>query len=337
MAVLDFSAFGDDAAARNAAFAAAGPQDEIDGGWIPPDRRDADHTAAAAAIQMQTPPMFIAGRSVNANVTKACLWDTWEVAFKKKWYGVRQYTGSCVGAAGGNMLFSLAAADIVKRRDPGRQVVPFWLLPYGISRMLAGFTRRGEGSSGTTFAKAVGEYGHLDAEAAGLPRFNTEDGYGWGSAVELDWSVGRNIESSYLTAAKNNLVRSRALCRSTDDVRDALQNYYAITCASDWGGAARPPVKGTQFPVLLNKRTTTWQHQMSVQAWWDHPELGEIFYLLNQWGLDFHGRCPSGAPPGGFWIAKPDMAYIVRQQETYAFSELDDFPAVEVPLDFSAF
>jgi hypothetical protein len=333
VAKLNFSAF-DSPATRNAAIADAAAKDEVNCGWLPPEKRDRYQEAMDAVIRETIPRYTPLKGSVNENATKVCLWECWEAAYPKGWgLGVHQITGSCVGAGGGNMLFSLACADVVKRRDPERVVVPFWLLPYGISRMLAGLNDRGDGSWGTTFAKAVKEYGHMPADLDGLPKWKEQDGYVWGQGAELDWSQGKKIPRQWLDTARPHLVKSAALCKSTDDVREALKNYYAVTCASNWGGLMRPPVKDG---VLLNRRATTWNHQMSVQGWWDHPRLGELFHIKNQWG-DCHGADPGGAPPGGFWVGKKDMQDIVSQDEVFAFSQFDGFPALTVPLDFSAF
>ena len=88
--------------------------------------------------------------------------------------------------------------------------------------------------------------------------------------------------------------------------------------------------------VLLNEHVGTWHHQMSVQAWWDHPSLGELFWIHNQWTLTVHGICPSGAPGGGFWILKKDMEWICRNGEVYIFSLLDGYDAQEVPWDWES-
>ena len=119
--------------------------------------------------------------------------------------------------------------------------------------------------------------------------------------------------------------------RTTDDVRDALVNKYGVTCASNWGGQMSP---GVTSGVLLNRRVTTWNHQMSVSAYWDHPNLGEIFWIQNSWGWLCHGICPSGAPGGGFWVRKADMQYICDQQEVFAYSAFDGFLADMIPWVF---
>lgn len=339
MTTLNFDAFPDDGQ-RLAAFAQAGPSDEIESGWIPPEKRTNVEEAAHQQVMVQTPPLVLFGKSANENATVAKLWDCWRLARPQGWSGIQQITGSCVGAGGGNMLFSLAAADVVKRRDPERVEVPFWLLPYGISRMLAGMRDRGSGSLGSTFAKAMSQYGHLPATDAGLPAFeaNGEEMLVWGREAELDWSQGHKIGRKWLEMARPHIVQTVARCRSTDDVRDAIKNYYGVTCASNWGGLMKPPVKGSGANArLINRRATTWHHQMSVQAWEDTTEHGELFYIFNQWGRGAHGRCPSGAPLGGFWITKQDMADIVSQNEVFAYSQLVGFPALVEPLDFGAF
>ncbi len=57
-----------------------------------------------------------------------------------------------------------------------------------------------------------------------------------------------------------------------------------------------------------------------------HPQFGELFYLMNTWGVNAHGRDPFGAPPGGVWITADDVDYICRD-EVYAFSQFQGFPA----------
>jgi hypothetical protein len=332
MSVIDFSLLpADDVTVRNAAIGAAGPGDVVNAGWIPPHERDDDQKRAAADAEATIPALVIRGRGANEDATKVCLWDCWEPALGRKYLGVHQITGSCVGAGGGNALFSLAAADKVKRKDREKVVIPFWLYPYGISRMLAGMNRRGDGSMGSTFARAVREYGHIPADTKGLPAFKEGDGIVWGQGVELDWSVGKDAPREVVEASKIHLVKSTAQCRTTDDVRDAIKNYYPCTCASNWGGLMRCPVKEG---VLLNRRSGTWSHQMSVHAWWDHPKLGELFWIQNQWGLSAHGECPTGAPHGGFWVQKKDMQDICSQREVFAFSEFDGFPSLDEPLSF---
>lgn len=241
-------------------------------------------------------------------------------------------SSNCVGAGGGNVLATLSFGDALLRGDPERCIVPFWLLPYGRSRYYMGDRGEGEGSTGSTFARAAREDGTLDAKAAGLPPFTNTDGLVWGSRVELKWSDGDNPDTMrLLPESRQHLVKTTAQCKSADDVRQAIINGYPCTCASSWGGGMKCPTDGNPA-VLLNRRSGSWSHQMSIQNWWEHPSLGEIFWIQNQWGLGAHGSDPAGGPGGGFWVKKGEIDWICRDEgEVYAFSQFEGFPSNVIP------
>lgn len=235
---------------------------------------------------------------------------------------------NCVGAGGCNAWMTLACVEACRLNDAEIPVVPFWLLPYGRSRYYLGDRSPGEGSTGSTFAKAAREDGVIPANSPGLPPFTRTDGLVWGSSVEMKWSDGDNPDTMRLLPdSRKHLVKTTAQCRNADDVREAIRNGYPCTAASMY--AHRPGVTGNP-PVLLGRHSGEWSHQMSLLAWWDHPSLGEIFWLMNQWGLDAHGRDPAGGPPGGVWITKADVDWICRD-EVFAFSQFDGFPAQTLP------
>lgn len=306
-------------------------------GWIPFEDRTREQAYAAAAAKAEMPKFQIVGRS-NYGEGRAFLFDLWThpqtvEALGFAYPGNHQLTGSCVGAGGGNALFTLIAGDAISRGEPEEIVVPFWLLPYGRSRFYMGDRNPGEGSMGGTFAKAVREDGTLNAKNEIFPRFKNTDGLIWGESVEMAWSDGDAKQTlDLLESSRKHVVRTTAECSSADDVREAIVNGYPCTAASDWGGRMKCRVQGTP-EVLLNDRVTDWAHQMSVQGWWDHPSLGEIFWIQNQWGLEVHGRDPAGGPGGGFWILKKDMDSICRS-EVFAFSGFDGFPSRFPPWDW---
>jgi hypothetical protein len=293
------------------------------------DRTEEQNNLVASMIP---PELSISGNTVYTNVNnekKICITDLWKhpvtvAANGFPYPGIRQVTGSCVGAGGGNAIASLAMADAIIRKEAENPLVPFWLLPYGRSRFyLYGRHTRGDGSTGATFARAVREDGVLWATKEGLPKFQNSDGLVWGRETELNYSTGQFAPEE----AKKYLVKDTALCRDHNAVRDAICNYYPVTCASRWGGNMRCQV---EHGVLMNQRTTTWSHQMSILAWWEHPQLGEIFWIHNQWGLNAHGTCPSGQPQGGFWVRKQEVDWICRAGETFAFSQYSGFPAQQI-------
>jgi hypothetical protein len=334
---LNFSAFSPEE--RKEKFSELSSRDVLHCGWIPPHQRTNIQAHFHNEIAKNTKRFVMRRQGVYKDSTKVCLWDCWRLAKPNyNMLGMHQITGCCVGAGGGQMLFSLQSADLVKRGDRGSAHIPFWLYPYGVSRTLLGETRQGEGSTGNTFAQAVQKYGHIPAdEKVGtlVPTYQEGDGYIWGQNTELKFSIASGSSEEIKNLSKIHLVKTYAVAKNTDDVREGIRNFYGVTCASDWGGLMNCEVKGTP-PVLMSRHATTWNHQMSCHAWWDHPTLGEIFHIKNNWG-DCHGHDPSGSPPGGFWTSKKDMQYIIDQNEVIIFSQFDEFEPVEEILNFSAF
>lgn len=304
-------------------------------GWIPPENRTQTQEAAHAAAVGGMPRFAVDGKSAYADADRVNLYEIWKhpdvvQALGFPWTGTHQFTGSCVWAGGQNVVTTMHFIDVIKRQEAERLYVPFGLLAYGRSRFYLGDRSPGEGSTGSTFAKAAREDGFLDARADGMPPFRNADGIEWGGNTEMSWSDGDASQTmNLLPESRKRLVKSTAQLRSADDVREAIKNEFPVTCASMYahdGGK----VQGSPA-CLLARRQGTWSHQMSVQAWWLHPQFGELYWLQNQWGLNAHGKDPAGGPPGGVWITKADMDWICRD-EVFAFSQYDGFPAPAKPI-----
>jgi hypothetical protein len=301
-------------------------------GWIPPGQRTDVQQAAHEKIVAAMPKFHIQGKTVYDD-KKYCLFDLWKhpsvvSAIGFEWSGIHQFTGSCVGAGGGNTVFSTMAWEVLRLNDPEQIVVPFWLLPYGRSRYYMGDRGPGEGSLGSCFARAIREDGILPAKSAGLPTFNNNDGVCWGGNVEMSWSDGDAQQTmDRLSESRKHPVKTTAELKSADQVRDALVNGYAVSEASMYGFNPRVEGSGAEA-VLIGRRGPQWSHQMSFHGWWEHPRFGELFWLQNQWGLNAHGSDPSGGPAGGVWVPKQDVDWICRSDgEVYAFSQFQGFPA----------
>lgn len=300
-----------------------------DFGWIRPEiRTDAEHQADRAARQLM-PKFTIEGtkRDDSKFVNLMALWKHPKVVEANGWEftGTHQLTGSCVGAAGGNVLMTLACADAVLRNEAETPLLPFWLLPYGRSRYYSGSRSPGEGSQGTTFARAAREDGVIEAKRDGLPSFTRTDGFVWGSRVEMAWSDGDAQQTmDLLPESRKHLCGTTASCRDHNDVREAIKNLYPCTCASmyahDGGKLQSDP------QVSVGTRRGQWSHQMAFLAWWDHPKLGELFWLMNQWGLKAHTFDPTMGTGAGAWIKPADVDYICRD-EVFAFSQYTGFPS----------
>lgn len=237
-----------------------------------------------------------------------------------------QRTGSCVGNGGGQALWHTSGVEVVRLADPEQFLLPFYLMPYGRSRYYGGIRGRGEGSFGSAFAKAILTDGCFAYNEPGLPQptQSEEEGTSWGAAAEMQWSDGESIDQKWLGIGRRHLVKTMSRISSADQAWEAASNYYAMTCASDWGGQMKPPIRDG---ALLNSRVTTWQHQMCCIGRWRHPTLGKLFYILNSWSPRAHGICPSGAQPGGFWVTFAEFDYICRSGEVYSMSQYDGYRA----------
>lgn len=293
-----------------------------------PARRTREESMIDQAIRSAWPRFEITGREAG-DVTKACLWEPVVKVNGRHWQPMFQETGSCVCQGGHAATAYTAACEVWAAGEPEEVKFPlFCLLAYGRSRHYMGARGPGEGSFGSVMARAVKEDGVLAADFSGLPPFKEANGgLTWGRATELKWSYipDRADEfDPFQEAAKIHPVRTVAQCKRADDVAAAIRNGYGCTCASMWGG--RMQCQATSDPpVLLNQRVTEWAHQQAIIGWWEHPKLGEIFYIQNSWGNP-HGDDPAGGPPGGYWVKKADVDWMCRD-EVYVFSAFDGFPA----------
>lgn len=295
-------------------------------GWIPPEVRTKAETMAHAQALAEMTVWTLTGD--DWGIEKAFLWEISKRANGNKHLPtLYQKTGSCVGNGGWCAYMHLSAFEIVRLGQNETLKVLFMPYTYGRGRLAAGIRGRGDGSTGSGQAKAVREDGVIPNELTGLPQPTDDGGLTWGSKVEMDWSDGARIKDEWIQQGRKHLVKATAQVRSPDDVKAAICNGYPVTIASNWGGQMSPSV---QDGVLLNRRVTSWNHQMCIIGWWKHPTHGEIFYIQNSWGRDVHGTCPSGAPPGGFWVKAKDVEYIVDQDDSFAHSQFDGFPAQDI-------
>lgn len=298
-------------------------------GWLPPEMRtDAQHEADEAARSMM--PAF----AIEGYREERGRFATWALARQAN--GGEQYpyawqvTGSCVGAGGGNMLRTLARVEI-SQGDPEEYHELWWPYTYGQSRLRAGWSREGEGSWGTTWAAAIVQDGIFAAsEAQGLPEFTRKGGWlQLSKAVEMKWSAGGWSKSEYGALALKHPVGTAAKISSSDEAKAALQNGYPLTLASNFGTRGSRP-QGTPA-VNVAERDDRWPHQMFCDEAWDHPTLGLIFRIGNNWGptgdrLGGTGPRPTqGEPEGGFYVLAKTFDGICRENEVFAFSKFTGF------------
>lgn len=299
-------------------------------GWVTPAERTPAQHEANERILAGMPKFQLIG---NYREEKG-KWFLWE--FAKRVNGgkhiryVNQVTGSCVGAGGGNAVKTLAHVEIANG-DPEEWPKDefWWLYTYGQSRKRAGLGGRGEGSFGSAYAEAIVKDGIFfrteGKEAnASLPDYEYRDGWiRLPQSVEMEWSDGasKNIEP-FKSLGLKHLVKTAAKINSSDEAKAAIANGYPITIASNFGTRTIRAQGNPQ--VQLAEWDDRWPHQMHCCACWDHPDLGLIFYILNNWGSDAHPNPLNDEPPGGFWIRASTFDLMLKD-EGFALSALNGF------------
>lgn len=301
-------------------------------GYITPRERNAiQHAAHAAAMNSMLPRFGISGSAPDPG-PKVFLTDFWThaavvQALGRPFSGFHQLTGSCVGAGGGNAIFSLAAIEVIRLKDPEQIVQPFWPYTYGISRMLLGETSEGEGSLGSTFAEAARTYGVINQAESGLPVPQDTNGLTLPEREELRWSNGKAIAKTWVDKGKVHLVKSTAPIRSADELWDAISNYYPTTFACN--NFITPGHERQSGEWYIGKLDGRGGHQTSIQGRVVTSGGNRLFVNVNQWGLNVYkglGNAVMMEP------SEVDRAIRSLSAEIFAFSQFDGFPAQTINL-----
>lgn len=290
-------------------------------GWIEPLLRTPEQERCHDQAMFAMPKLSLPAKAGNeeAKVDLTELWETLEVieALGWKFPGVYQQTGSCVGAGLGNAAFTLCCVEVLRLADPEKIIVPFWLLPYGRSRLYGGMRTPGEGSFGSTAARAAKEDGFLDARQAGLPMFTNEEGLVWSENTERSWSDGDAQQTlDLLPESRKHLVGTVSQVRNTDELEQGIRNLYPATNAS----SLIPNVTIGDDGEAYGKVARSGGHQTTFLGVWKHPSKGRLFKYVNQWSTRWGKK-------GACWIPDSDAQAIINDgQETFLFSQYQGYP-----------
>jgi hypothetical protein len=299
------------------------------------DRTQAQHDAHAAAVSRMPrmallPPELASGQKVR-------LTDAWKAPAVVADVGFvfprfHQLTGSCVGAGGGQALFTLIAVQRLLSANPTKAFVPFWPFDYGRCRFNEGDHGQGEGAMGSSFAETVAKEGVIASTEPGLPAFQNSDGLVLTESLEMTWSDGASSTvTKYLDTARVHPVGTAAPCQSVADVKAAILNGYPCTFACDnYIGKASLQGSGADAAVV-GKWDGSGGHQQSVHDYWENPTLGPLYWVQNNWPGSTYPADPSGGPVCGCWVKEADVTAAFRlDAEVYALSHLTYFPAQPV-------
>lgn len=263
------------------------------------------------------------GDPVKSEDKRVVLWDAAKLVNGGKHIPTfRQEIGDCVSMGAANACQYLLTVQIALggRNQEWHPIFPPYI--YGISRVQIGGGRIGcgsDGSVGSWAADGVMKYGCIASDYEGVPAYS--------GRVAKDWGC-KGPPEKFIGEGQKNLVQSAAQVESWEDVRDAIVNGYPVTIASNVGfRMSGTPKEGK----LTNDPSGSWAHQMCIIGY--DPAGQYNFYILNSWGPSAHGAPVDDAPPGGFWVTKAAVTRIVRQGDSFAFSDVQGFPAREWDLD----
>jgi len=305
-------------------------------GWITPSLRTKQQNELHAQSLATMAPRFTLDGKPNqlAPGEKILLTDAWKNPTVVAEVGMvfprfHQLTGSCVGAGGGQALFTLIAIQRLLAVNPTKAFIPFWPYSYGRCRANEGDRGQGEGAMGSSFAATVVKEGVISASEPGLPQFQNNDGLVLTSSLEYQWSDGNSsLVTKWIPTGKQHPMGSAAPCNGIEDILTAISNGYPCTFACDrYIGSASIRGSGSDAAVV-GKWDRSGGHQQSVHGVWYNRTLGPLYWAQNNWPGNTYPADPGGGPICGNWVTEADVTAAFRYNaEVYAFSHLAWFPA----------
>lgn len=292
-------------------------------GWVPPENRSrAVHLRVDVAISGMSPFYIVGAKGADDSEGKrVVLWDAARKVLGKDVPCFEQEIGDCVSMGACNALNYLQCVEIL-RGDQEEFQPAYQPFSYGISRVQVGGGRlSGDGSIGAWAAEGHRRFGCL---------FTTDDGCPpYSGSVARQWGKRPGPPQKFLGLAVDNLLHSTALMSGYTTARQAICNGFPVTVASDQGFLMRPVVdKGKHW----GKASGSWAHQMCFIGV-DDDSRRPGCYCMNSWGPNAHGKPADDAPAGGFWVDAEVVDRMIRQQDSFAYSQFDGFP--KAGLDFT--
>ena len=227
----------------------------------------------------------------------------------------RQTTGDCVSHSTRNAVDITRAVEIDIKKQPES-----FEARGATEAIYQSRGHRGQGMSCSGAARYVHQNGGLlirkDYGKVDLSKYNS--------------SLGANhrIPSSiYKDEAKKHQVKTISLITTVAEARDALANGYGISVCSGYGFSSKRDKYG------IAKRSKGWSHAMAWIACDDSHEVYKetLFLVQNSWGKWNSGPKRLGQPDGSFWIREKDARGMLAQQGSWVFSDVDGFPARNLP------
>jgi hypothetical protein len=291
-------------------------------GWAGrPPERGGQPELVAEAFQLWNdayPQSAIKGLPYQAG-GRSMLWEVGRKIMGTDPINYAQEIGDCVSFGAKNAIEYVQFFPLVNgQRIKWTRVFPPYL--YGAGRVFIGGGRMwADGSVGSWQASAVQKYGTIPIDAPNCPAYSGSLARTWGRS---------GPPKEFVPIGQEHLVKSAAAVQTWADVVAALTNGYPCTIASNVGFDMTPRSDG------FNHYSTHWGHQMCIIGVDDDPSE-PYACILNSWG-DVHGQVKDFKtgdiwPKGTLRVRKKDIEAILAEQDSFAYSSFDGFPAQELP------
>lgn len=230
----------------------------------------------------------------------------------------QEQVGSCVSfgtntAIRRTMLTEIMLGDAEQFKDIVEEVT------YGGSRVEVGNGRiSGDGSVGAWAAEFVKRWGVVERGQHGgydLSRYDEN----------LCRQFGRSgVPSEIEEKAKLHPIKAITQIKSWAEAKKALASGYGIAICSNQGFSMKRDSKG------VCRASGSWAHCMALLGY--ITEGGEYGLIENSWGEDMYsGPVGPGEPNGGsFWADADVIDRMLRQDDSWAFSAFEGFPARKI-------
>jgi hypothetical protein len=278
-------------------------------GWVD------DPEAVGEVAMLQPMPIFgmtpAGGVPESELPAEVFLWKNYENKTGKKWPSLSQGSiGSCVGFGTVCAIEATLAAQSNRVPNLVQEQI------YGGSRVEIGKgrIRNGDGSVGAWAAECARQYGVINRGIHG--KYDLSD-----YSVKLckEWG-NTGIPDDLEPKCREHLVGAITLVRDWASARKALASGYGIAICSNRG------FKSARDKDGFAAASGVWNHCMALIGYQTKRPGG---FIMNSWGPDYNsGPVGAGDPPsGGFWADDSTIDYMLRQGDSWAFSNVSGFPS----------
>jgi len=236
-----------------------------------------------------------------------------------------QTVGDCVSQGAAYAVDAAKSVDIYLNKDFEEWVAETATEDlYWGSRNIIGKGRLGnsDGSIGAWMAKYLIDYGAVPRGKYGEVDLTTYSG-----AKARSWGRrGFMLPQSFIDKAKQHPILTASQVRSYAEVRDLVNNGYAVTIASNQGFSSRRDSEGFARPE------GSWAHQMCILGVDDEYRRPGVL-VQNSWGAWNAGPTRHNQPVGSFWVDADEIERrVLRSGDCWAISGYEGFKPQKLKL-----